>query len=113
MILLQCEYLRPEDGSIEEHRSEYLIPKSQISSISQIDFQPYGLNPCLKVECVDGSILYCRGVLDSIIGQLENDDYKLELETLQDAIDEIGSLLGKALYKFQEYRSEDLTRPVC
>jgi hypothetical protein len=113
MILLQCEYLSSEDGAIEEHRSEYLIPKGQISSISQIDFQPYGLNPCLKVECVDGSILYCRGVLDSIIGQLESNDHTAQIEDLMAALDGIGEVLGKALYKFQEYRSEDLTRPVC
>ena len=113
MILLQCEYFDNGKDGIEEHRTEYLIPRSQIRCISQIELAAYNLGPCLKVECVDGSILFCRGVIDSIIGQLENDDYKLELQTLQESIDAIGMALRKALYKMQEYRSEDSTRPVC
>ena len=113
MILLQCEYIDNGEQGIEKHKAEYLIPESQIRCISGINLEPYKLSPCLKVECVDGSILFCRSVIDSIIGQLENDDYKLELQTLLEAIDGIGMVLGKALYKMQEYRSEDLSRPVC
>ena len=113
MILFQCELLGDGQGGIEEHKTECLIPQSQIRSIMQMDSESFGINPCLRVECVDGSILFCRGVIDSIIGQLEYDDYKSELQTLLEAIDGIGMVLGKALYKMQEYRSEDMSRPVC
>tara|TARA_R110000824_G_scaffold257525_1_gene446487 strand:+ start:209 stop:529 length:321 start_codon:yes stop_codon:yes gene_type:complete len=106
MIYLNVRYIENPSGTIEQVRSEYLVSKHQIAHAAEVMGD-------LCVVLTNGRILFCEGVLDSIIGQLENDDYKLELETLQDAIDEIGLLLGKALYKFQEYRSEDLTRPVC
>ena len=106
MIYLRVNHIKNPSGTIDNIDAEYLVSKHQIAHAAEVMGD-------LCVVLTNGRILFCEGVLDSIIGQLENDDYKLELETLQDAIDEIGLLLGKALYKFQEYRSEDSTRPVC
>lgn len=85
---------------------EYLVSKHQIAHASEI-------KGALCVVLTDGRKLFCAGVLDSIIGQLEAQDYTAQIEDLISALDGIGQVLGKALYKFQEYRSEDLTRPVC
>ena len=106
MIYLEVETIEYQSGAVENVNRPYMISVSLITDA----FEEGGK---LIVRTQDGRRFECVGCLDSIVGQLENDDYKLELQTLQDAIDEIGSLLGKALYKFQEYRSENLTRPVC
>ena len=106
MIYLEVETIEHQTGAIEFVNRPYMIAVSSITDASEE-------NRKLIIRTQDGRRFECIGCLDLIIGQLENHDYLAEIQNLQEAIDGIGTLLAKALYKVQEYRSEDSARPVC
>tara|TARA_R110000824_G_scaffold8560_1_gene38791 strand:+ start:108 stop:428 length:321 start_codon:yes stop_codon:yes gene_type:complete len=106
MIYLEVKTIEHQTGAVENVNRPYMIPVSLITDA----FEDGGK---LIVRTQDGRRFECRGCLDSIVGQLEAQDYTGQIVDLMAALDGVGDVLGKALYKFQEYRSEDLTRPVC
>ena len=107
MIYLSVEKIEYESGLIENPKRAYLVPRHMIIDANEIEGR-------LVVRTSDGRTFTCNQVLDHIIGQLEHLDYTGQIDELMAAIDGIGEVLGKALCKVQEYRSEDISsRPVC
>ena len=106
MIYLEVETIEHQTGATENVKRPYMIPVSLITDA----FEEGGK---LIVRTQDGRRFQCMGCLDSIVGQLEAQDYTGQIVDVLAALDGVGEVLGKALYKLQEYRSEDIGRPVC